>query len=45
VRAVRVGEVGRLWRGLLRGLGFKVRREEDRVHDVPLGAARDAAKR
>jgi anaerobic magnesium-protoporphyrin IX monomethyl ester cyclase len=45
VRAVRVGEVGRLWRGLLRGLGFKVRREEDRVHDVPLGAAGDAAKR
>ncbi len=31
-----VGEVGRLWRGLLRGLGFKVKREEDRVRDVPL---------
>ncbi|HUU57083.1 MAG TPA: radical SAM protein [bacterium] len=45
VRAVRVGEVRRLWRGLLRGLGFKVRREEDRVRDVPLGAAGDAAKR
>jgi hypothetical protein len=39
IRAVRVGEVGRLWRGFLRGLGFKVRREEDRVRDVPLGAA------
>jgi len=38
VRAVRVGEVGRLWRGFLRGLGFKVRREEDRLRDVPLGA-------
>jgi len=38
VRAVRVGEVRRLWRGFLRGLGFKVRREEDRVRDVPLGA-------
>ena len=45
VRAVRVGEVRRLWRGLLRGLGFKVRRDEDRVRDVPLGAAGDAAKR
>ncbi|UCH78673.1 MAG: radical SAM protein, partial [Candidatus Coatesbacteria bacterium] len=38
VRAVRVGEVRRLWRGFLRGLGFKVRREEDRLRDVPLGA-------
>jgi anaerobic magnesium-protoporphyrin IX monomethyl ester cyclase len=45
VRAVRVGEVRRLWRGLLRGLGFKLRREEDRVRDVPLGAAGDAAER
>lgn len=41
VRAVRVGEVRRLWRGLLRGLGFKVKREEDRVRDVPLGAPAD----
>ncbi len=41
VRAFRVGEVRRLWRGLLRGLGFKVKREEDRVRDVPLGAPAD----
>lgn len=38
VRAVRVGEVARLWRGFLRGLGFKVRRE-DRVRSVRLGQA------
>ena len=36
VRAVRVGEVARLWRGFLRGLGFKVR-QEDRVRSVRLG--------
>lgn len=39
VRAVRVGEVRRLWRGFLRGLGVRVRREEDRVRDVPLGVS------
>ncbi|MGD8718884.1 MAG: radical SAM protein [Candidatus Zixiibacteriota bacterium] len=39
IRAVRVGEVGRLWRGFLRGLGFRVKHKEDRVHDVRLGAA------
>ena len=44
VRAVRVGEVRRLWRGLLRGLGVKVRREEDRIRDVPLGAASGGQK-
>jgi len=45
VRAFRVGEVGRLWRGFLRGLGFKLRAEEDRVRDVPLGAAPDGSGR
>jgi len=35
-RAVRAGEVGRLWRSFLRGLGFKVG-EEDRLRGVRLG--------
>jgi anaerobic magnesium-protoporphyrin IX monomethyl ester cyclase len=43
-RAVRVGEVGRLWRSFLRGLGFSVRREEDRVRDVLLGAPAERIK-
>jgi hypothetical protein len=44
LRAVRLGEMQRLWRSFLRGLGFKVRREEDRVRDVPLGASAGGGK-
>ena len=39
-RAVRLGEMRRLWRSLLRGLGFKLKREEDRLRDVLLGTPR-----
>ena len=38
VRAFRVGEVARLARGFLRGLGFRLRADEDRVRGVKLGS-------
>jgi magnesium-protoporphyrin IX monomethyl ester (oxidative) cyclase len=43
-RAVRLGEMRRLGRSFLRGLGFKLRREEDRIRDVPLGASAGRSK-
>lgn len=38
VKALRGGEIGRLGRSFLRGLGFRLRTEEDRIRGVKLGS-------